>query len=467
MSPSIATVVYGFFILALLLLERNGNSRVSSSLWIPVVWLSISASRVVSQWLGSSNYETVEQVAEGSPLDALIFSGLLAAGLIVLIARRRRAWKFLRGNGPLLVLLAYCLISVLWSDYPFVAFKRWTKALGDLVMVLVVLTDLEPKTAIERFFSRSGFLLVPLSILLIKYFPSLGRGYSPWTGEAYNNGVATHKNGLGYVCLIFGLTSLWYILEALLRKNRPRASGPLIAHAANLAMVLWLFRMANSATSLTCFLVGGGLMAATSLPGLFRKTILVHVFVGMVLFLALYGLILNPGAGLAEAVGRDQTLTGRTALWHQVLGMTVNPVFGAGYESFWLGGRLEQMWQVNWEHPNQAHNGYLEVYLDLGWIGLALIGLVMAWGYRTVVRTLSWDPDVGRLKLAFFVIAVVYNLTEHGFRELHPVWIAFLLSVTVVPNAFAVEEPEIVALAPHEYCFEQPAAGVHACEEIT
>jgi len=157
--------------------------------------------------------------------------------------------------------------------------------------------------------------------------------------------------------------------------------------------------------------------------------------VGAVLVVVLYGVLLEPRAGLVEAVGRDSTLTGRTAIWNQVLGMTVNPLFGAGYESFWLGERLEKIWQTNPEHPNQAHNGYLEVFLDLGLLGVTLLGVVMAWGYRSVVRALRWDPEAAGLKLAFFVVAAIYNLTEHAFRELHPVWIAFLLAVTVVSGA--------------------------------
>src|SRR2546427_35770 len=183
MIPSIATVICAFFILAAFLLERDRNSRVSSGLWVPVVWLSISASRTVSQWLGGIDARvTAEEVVEGSTLDALFFAGLLAVGLMVLFARRRLVRTFLRGNAPLLMFFAYCVVSVLWSDNPLVAFKRWTKALGDLVMVLIVLTDPEPTGAVKRLLARTGFLLIPLSILLIKYYPSLGRGYSVWTG---------------------------------------------------------------------------------------------------------------------------------------------------------------------------------------------------------------------------------------------------------------------------------------------
>ena len=83
---------------------------------------------------------------------------------------------------------------------------------------------------------------------------------------------------------------------------------------------------------------------------------------------------------------------------------------------------------------NQAHNGYLDVFLNLGWVGVALLGLVVARGYGNVFRALRRDPVAGRLKLAFFVVALLYNLTEHAFRELHPMWIVFLLAITVVPE---------------------------------
>src|SRR6267143_2078685 len=240
MSSNIATAVCGLFILALFLLERDRKSGVSSALWIPVAWLSISASRFVAQWLGGvQSGEAVDQYVEGNPLDASIFVGLMAAGLGVLLARRKPARTFLGANGPLLVFFFYCAVSVLWSDYPFISFKRWVKAVGDLVMVLVILTDPNPTAAVKRFLARSGFLLIPLSILLIKYYPSLGRAYSPWTGEVQNIGVATQKNGLGYVCFLFGLGPLWYLLEALRGAERPRAAGPLIAHRLGRAYSPW------------------------------------------------------------------------------------------------------------------------------------------------------------------------------------------------------------------------------------
>ena len=442
MPAAIATSLCCLFILTLYFLNRDRNSRVSPALWVPVIWVSICASRMVSQWLGGVEEATKRDFEQGNSFDAAVFASLLVVGLVVLLGRGRRARlaAILRKNKPLILFLLYCLVSVIWSDYPVVTFKRWIKALGDLTMVLIVLTDFDPAASLGQFLARPGFTLVPLSILLIRYYPSLGREYSSWTGEAYNIGVATGKNSLGFICLIVGLGCVWSLLDAIRAKKRPRAAGPIMAQVAILALTLWLFRMAQSATSFICFMIGSGLIMVTRLRLLATKPVLVNLMVGVLLFVVLYGLLINPGVGLVEAVGRDSTLTGRTDIWKVVLPLTVNPLFGAGYESFWLGSRLDKIWSNSWgERPNQAHNGYLEVYLDLGWVGLVLLGLVMTWGYWGIVRTLRSYSTIGRLKLAFFVVAAIYNLTEHAFRDLHPVWIIFLLAVTVIPDSMLQE----------------------------
>ena len=435
MPQWIATIIFALGILGLFRLDRDWNSRVSPAFWIPVVWLSISASRMVSQWFGGVGpLASPDVLEEGSPLDAFIFASLLAAGVVVLLGRRERAGELLRANGPLFVFFFYCAVSFLWSDYPFVALKRWTKAVGDLVMVLVILTDPEPTAALKRFLASSGFLLIPLSILLIGYYPGVGWNYIPSTGAPYYSGVATGKNGLGIVCLVFGLGSLWRFLEALHSEEHPRRTGPLIAHGAVLTMALWLLYMADSATSLACFLVGGVLIVLTSQHGSALRPAAVYALTAGIVALLSLGLFVDSEVALIETMGRDVTLTGRTQLWEDLLHISADPWFGTGFESFWLGERVAALWSQYLWHPNQAHNGYLEVFLNLGVVGVALLGFIIAWGYRNVVAVLHRDPELGGLRFAFFVVAVLYNVTEAGFRMMHPVWIAFLLAVMVIPD---------------------------------
>jgi len=172
-----------------------------------------------------------------------------------------------------------------------------------------------------------------------------------------------------------------------------------------------------------------------SLRAVGRKPVFVHLIVASMLLFIIYGVIVNSGAGLTGAVGRDSTLTGRTQLWAQLLDMSVSPWFGEGYESFWLGNRLQVLQETGDENVHQAHNGYLQVYLDLGLVGVGVLAFVMAWGYGNIIRAICADLEAGRFKLALFVVAVVYNLTEHGFRELHPVWLIFLLAIMATPES--------------------------------
>ena len=159
MMQLLATVVCVAGILWLFVLDRDARVPVSNALWIPTIWLLINGSRGVSTWLQlSPSVSLAEQYTEGSPLDAAIFGILIIAGALVLNRRANKVRQFLRSNVPILIFLSYCALSVAWSEYPFIALKRWSKSVGDLVMIMVVLTDPYPLIAIKRMFARVAFL---------------------------------------------------------------------------------------------------------------------------------------------------------------------------------------------------------------------------------------------------------------------------------------------------------------------
>jgi len=315
-------------------------------------------------------------------------------------------------------------------------------------MILIVLTDPDPFTALKRVLTRAGFVLLPLSVLLIKYYPDIGRAYAAhWEGTAYFVGVAADKNMLGMACLVFGLAAWWRFLQEFRREKAERKKGSLLAHGVIVAMTLWLFWMANSMTSLACFVLASGLIVVTSSPWVARRRMLVHVFVACVLSFCFCVLFLNVGSFLLTAVGRNPTLTGRTDLWANLIELAPSPLLGAGFESFWLGPRLEKLWSIYWWQPNESQNGYLEVYLNLGWFGVALFAGAVVAGYRNAIGLLKTNPDAGRLRLAYLVVGLAYNLTEAAIRTMDLMWLAFLVALIAVPKATAPQEsPESAVL---------------------
>lgn len=402
--------------------DNELTSRTSKALWVPVIWLFMAGSRPISGWLNlGAVADSTDRYLEGSPIDRNIFSVLILAAIIVLFHRGPKVGRLLKANWPLILFLLYCGLSIAWSPFRDVAFKRWIRAVGDIAMVCVVLTDANPFTAVKKFLWRTSLLIFPMSILF-----DIGRGLS---GRWWSYGLTLNKNMYGLISMVLGVGIVWQFLMILRNRECDGRGKQLLVHGSLVAMAIWCLWSANSVTSAACFLLGSTLIMVMRRWRITRRPAFVHLLIVSIVFLAVYASILNPNLGIVSAMGKDPTLTGRTDLWPSLIAMTPSPWFGAGFESFWLGPRLTTLWQIFVWRPNEAHNGYIEIFLNLGWTGVILFGIVLATGYRRAVRALQNYGDIGRLSLVYFVVVIIYNLTEAGFRIFSPAWIVFLLSI--------------------------------------
>jgi O-antigen ligase len=325
------------------------------------------------------------------------------------------------------------MVSTTWSAFPGPAFKRWTKDLGDLVMILVILTDAQPIAALRRLYSRLGFVLFPLSIVLIRY-TDLGRGYDP-DGVPENTGVTTNKNSLGLIVFLVSLGALWNVCALFMDKEAPNRTRRLVAQFTLLAFGLVLLQMAHSATSIACFTLGAGLMLATRLRSIRSRPGRVHALCLGILLAGGLLMLFGGQSIVIGALGRKSNLSGRTEIWGASLAAVQNPLIGSGFESFWNTNSLKIartlfregfLWMPDLV---SAHNGYIEVYLDLGLVGLCLIILILITGYLRAGSAFQRNPEFGSLILAYIVTSAFYSITEAGFRVLTPNWIFLILAV--------------------------------------
>jgi exopolysaccharide production protein ExoQ len=423
---SVATLFFLISILGLFWLDHDPAVHASKALWIPTVWLLINCSRPVSMWLGVTYAGGVNVYLEGSPIDRAVYMILEAAGFAVIFARRKQIGPILRRNWSILLFFAYAAFSILWSDFPLVTFKHWIKGIGDVTMVLIVLTEPIPLDAIKRLITRVSFVLLPLSVLFIKYYPALGRLLTnSWTMEW--TGVTTQKNTLGGICLVFGLGVMWCFRSVYKDSKDPHRIRRLVALGAVLGIAIWLLRTCDSVTSFATLGVAGVVMMLSERPAISRKPVVVHVLVGALIAISIYALFFQSSGTLVADLGRNRTLTGRTEIWSQVLNVPVNRMVGAGYESFWLGDRLLQVWKV--ARVNEAHDGYLEMVVNLGWVGLSLLGFIIVTGYGKAIAALRINSEIGSLSLAWLLAAALRGLTEAAFRMLSSSWMFLLLAV--------------------------------------
>jgi O-antigen ligase len=410
-------------ILTVWLLRKDivARERMPPTLWIPLIWLLIFSSRPVVEWLhfGGGGSEI-----GGNSTDATIQFGLIAAAFIVL-NRRGFRWSTLPFlNAAFFVLLLYFAVSIVWTPYPFVACKRLFKEFGQLLMIMVILTEADPIAAVKIVASRCAIVLFPLSVVLIKYYPAYGRNFSGG-GFQMVTGVTTQKNSLGSICAIFGIVLVWDIVDAY-RERIPRQwLKPMMPRLIVLAIGVWLLIWSDSKTSLLAFVIGvaiffctGSKLVRRSVPS-FAKFIFLTVAAGLVVT-SVWTFAVVP---MLEAVGRDATFTERTSIWTSVLKQDINPLIGCGYYSFWLakGPAVWEDWPGRFK-PHSAHCGYLETYLDGGLIGCTLLGIFLVVTSWRITNLCSHADSLARTLFALAMMALIMNFSEVYFFRLDISW---------------------------------------------
>jgi exopolysaccharide production protein ExoQ len=435
MAPPLALAIT--LLLIGYLIRRDGSiaPRPSSAVWIPTFWLLINGSRQPSQWFGLRSGALNQALYEGSATDQVIYGALIVAGILVLANRNVRIDQLAKNSWWIILFFLYEGLSCVWSDFPFISFRRWIKESGDFVMVFVLLSDADPVRAITAAIKRSGYVLIPLSLLFTKYYQDWGRSFDDW-GQSFYTGVTLDKNMFGQILFAY---SLFFASELVcgFRQDTSRrfmSRSDLVPCAVLLAMIAWLIPLANSKTALLSLV--SGLAVILALQSSKVKRHLWSFLIATVITVVIANELFSVQSAVLEASGRDASLTGRTGIWQTVLSEPINPVFGTGYSSFWLGERLQRIWALYPRTPLvQAHNGYIEVYLNLGVVGLALLGGVLWTGLRKARRRLlagqhaSGNLDDSVLEtfgMAYILAYLLYNITEATFMGLSFLYIVFL-----------------------------------------
>jgi len=429
----IATIICVVFIFYLFWMERKKTDRFSKALWLPTIWIVLAGSRYVSYWLQlGRQFGPGNLYSEGSPIDRMVFLIIIGIGMFML-SKRRIDWnKLLAGNKALWMYFLYCGLSFIWSDVPLLSLKRLIKEMGNIIMVLVILTEENPYGAVELILRRLSYLLIPLSVLFIKYYPYLGRDY--WQGVPTFIGVTNQKNDLGQLCLITGIYFLWKFLIKQKNVFSFYEKENLIGYIF-LAMILWLLYMANSATSIACFVGALILFLCSRMRFIKNKpSRILGLGVAACSLVLLLDVTINLKSEVIMMLGRNSNLTSRVPIWHELLQMVKNPILGFGYMSFWSGDRMRTIWEMTHSNIIQAHNGYLEQYLNLGIVGVAFIVIIMIVGLIKVRSHLYTDYPSAILRLCFIGTAVLYNYTEASFYGINNMWLIFLLGVIEIPN---------------------------------
>jgi O-antigen ligase len=431
MPPQLALFLCTAFVLCLLHLERRHSQGVSAATWIPTLWMIAVAGKPVGTWLGIAG--TAET---GSAPDRLVLTSLCVAGVIVVVVRRFKWGGALRQHWWLVLLLAYMFLSTMWSDITLIALKRCLRQSIVVIMALVVMSERNPRQAFESIVRRSAYVLIPYSLLLIKYYQHLGVEYTRYSGVQMWVGATVHKNTLGRLCVISAFFLLWELYRRWRHESPAVGKYQTMADVSVLAIAVHLLRGADgvySATSIGTMAVGIAVFMGLLRLRRARHTLPQPVLLGMVFLLFAFGTSAPFLGGTNVAVfsssfGRNETLTGRTDTWAELVPVVKQqPMLGRGVGSFWTTERKE-FYQMD-----HGHNGYLDVLLELGVVGLGLNLIWLLSCARQLHRTLAEDYLWGSLGICLLLMLLVYNTTESVLGDL-----STQLTALVVLAAFAV-----------------------------
>ncbi len=369
--------------------------------------------------------------ASQGPLPTLVFGGLFAFALLQMTGNTHVVARLLRRERLLPLFVSMAVLSTLWAVDPGITGRRsvafaLTTAFGYYLAMRFDVNE------IIRYAGLALALGTILNVAWIEVLPqygvtpdiaSFGDDVGAWKG------IFPQKNSLGIYSVLAVLTFL--ILARSHRRFR--------TFYYPLALVnVWLVLGSQSKTSLVSA-AGLAVMLVVYLAFRARKTLFGAVAVTMTTVTIGSTLIVTLQLRqIAELLGRDVTLTGRTALWESLIPEIMHrPWLGVGWSGYWNGWDSPSH-EILIEHawlPPHAHSAMLDYALQLGIIGA---GLFLALFVRSVIRAtrhIQFDRSaIGLWPLAFLSFTLMFSVTESGFLGRNLPWALFVVAVATVTN---------------------------------
>jgi len=307
-------------------------------------------------------------------------------------------------NPALLGLLILACASPLWADAPDLVSRRALALVGTTLFGVALATtySFEDQLKILQWAFRIGALLT-LMLLVI----SPARALSAADGGGGLRGVFPHKNILG------GAMALAFLVEWFLREQK--MLGKMLRIVSLCAFTILLV-VSDSLTSIVT------VVAALSGTWVFRTLYarrqipfpVIAIFV--VAVVGAVSLVGVEAGDVMSLMGRSSDMTGRTELWSAVVQTIMQrPILGFGFSGFWKGASpsstvIEN--QIRWT-PTYSHNGYLEIALSLGVLGLLFVAWMLATGLkRAWHQAKEGESYLDSWPLALFLFVAIHNVAE-------------------------------------------------------
>ena len=344
--------------------------------------------------------EEIDEISTSNFVNQILFTLLFLISILLLIPKRNEFFLLIKKEKFLSLFLTWCFVSISWSNFSFVSFKRWFTLFTTVLVFFCFLLYVKSNTEIIKYFKIILYSYLTISIISVFIIPGA-------TDPLFNTwrGLTPHKNHLGQMSLL----SIIFCFIALKSSNSFKEK---LVNYSMLFFSIILLIGSTSTTSVLSFLIFISICILLIFDFIFKPLGVGNSFsiIFILSCLLIFIVLLLRAPELIElipnAFGKDMTFTGRVKLWEYML-REVNKhlLLGTGYQGFWVNNFANTDLMILYEEfvwlPLQSHNGYIDILNEVGMVGIIIFFLMIVYYIINLIKLQS--PN----RWYFFIIIIL------------------------------------------------------------
>jgi len=407
--------------------------------------------------IGGSGDEALGDSNPGTLISALM---VYSVAFVLVVRRPGAMLNTIADDWLLMAIFILPVISVLWSVDRGTSARRVVALLMTGIYCVYIARRLSPDEFLRRLLLVL-FVGGVASLIYTALDPRDAIEHSTINTGSWK-GIYGHKAILGRIAAIAVTVSVY--VKAKHVWERPM-------RWATIAIFLFLAIKSQSRASWLMMMGGFGFMFLIAVLRNRRLSSGLKLTIALALGLVVLGAAAAEFDKVIAAFGRDDTFSGRTTLWHGAIAVASadHPILGAGYRAFWTatGAAGVRDYIQGWGRlPGHGHNGYLDVWLELGWAGVALFAIFLLTMIVRLARRVLRAPDEpawAAFAIFFFVFILNNASVTVAFKHTDIAWVTAVLACLYTRQCVTARLPVIARVTrQHWMRTARPARPVHA-----
>lgn len=386
--------------------------------------LQFSAGAIITLVRRAGTTDAYAELSASAPALQAVWFLIYLIAIYLSIVRRKQFIRVVKRDILLLLLVGIAITSTFWSTFPDITLRRSLALIGTTWFGMYVATRYNSREILKILVWTLSIGAL-LSVVFVVALPGFGLSMGAWRG------IYQHKNLLGRLMAVNA------VLLLLLKPNKRIHQWALWAFVG---LSIGLTLMSTSKGALLFLLV---IITLLPLYKALRWKYTIAIPFAITVLLVNGSLMIwvldNLENILVNQLGKDMTFTGRTQIWEAAFQMIEKrPLLGYGYSGFWQGWNSPSeliLSVTSWAAPN-SHNGFLDLCLDLGFVGLVVFMLGLLVNFIRAVKQARLSKTAEDLwPLVIITSTVLFNLNESAILKQNDFsWILYVLAVFARPD---------------------------------